>query len=388
MTRKRASRLAHLTGIGVDRAGDAADQLQDPSILRMENLDTDLPLPSGVIEASRQAIGRDDCNSYLPFLGMRQLRQEVAALQYRLTGIPYDWNSTTIMCADGMSGVLNVLLALVDPGDEVLLPDPVYSGLVNRVFLAGGIPIFVPCEKQGEIWKLNVSALANAISRRTKMFLMMSPVMPSGCVFSRNDWEILCEACLEADAWMLYDSAMERILFDNVEHIHPASFPGMAERTIIAGSVSKEYRMIGWRIGWVVAPPPVTNDIALVTIANAVCAGGIAQPGALAALQASDSDLSGAVMELQNRRDALLLELNGYDIVRPQGGWSLLMDISRLGISSAKAADRLLKMGKIAVTPMTGWGSKRANDFIRFVYSNEPVERLRGMRSRVDAALQ
>jgi aspartate/methionine/tyrosine aminotransferase len=181
---------------------------------------------------------------------------------------------------------------------------------------------------------------------------------------------------------------MERILFDDVPHFHPASFPDMASRTITVGAVSKEYRMIGWRIGWIVAPPEVVNDIGLVTISNVACPVGIAQAAAVAALRAPDSELASAALKWQRRRDIVLQELAGLPIVKPQGGWSLLMDVSKFGLNAVEASKRLFDAGRIAVTPMSGWGSLRSDNFIRLVFSNEPVHRLLGLRRRVIGALE
>lgn len=180
---------------------------------------------------------------------------------------------------------------------------------------------------------------------------------------------------------------MERILFDGAEHVHPASFPGMADRTITVGSVSKEYRMIGWRVGWIVAPPAIINDIGLVNISNVVCPVGIAQTAATLALRTPDADIAAATAAWQHRRDVLLQELAGFPIVKPQGGWSMLMDVSIFGLTGAEASARFLARSKIAATAMTGWGSKRSDHFLRLVFSNEPVHRLRGLRARVEAAL-
>jgi len=160
----------------------------------------------------------------------------------------------------------------------------------------------------------------------------------------------------------------------------------MAERTITVGSVSKEYRIIGWRVGWIVAPPKIINDIGLVTISNVVCPVGIAQKGATAALRAPDSDIASATEEWRRRRDKILEELQGLSVIKPQGGWSMLMDTSTFGLTGAEFSRRLLENGQVAATAMAGWGSKRSDDFIRFVFSNEPVERLTGLRDRIDAA--
>ena len=381
------SRLAGMAGIGVDRMGNLADQSGDPEILRLENLDTDLRPPAGVVETTQRAATEDVANSYLPFLGMDSLRRAAAALVSRTSGVDYDWNASTIITAGSLTGILNVLLATLEPGDEVLLPDPIYIGLINRVRLAGGVPVYVPCEVEDGVWKLDRDRLAEVVTAKTQVFLMMSPTMPAGAVFSRDDWAAICDACRQADAWMLYDSAMERILFDGAEHVHPASFPGMAERTITAGSVSKEYRMIGWRVGWIVAPPAIVDDVGLVNISNVVCNVGIAQAAATVALETPDSDVADAVNRWQRRRDVILEELAGYPVVKPEGGWSMLMDVTGYGLTGAEASERLLEKGKIAATPMTGWGSSRSDGFVRFVFSNEPAARLRGMRRRVEAAL-
>ena len=381
------SRLAGMAGIGVDRMGSLADQSQDGALLRLENLDTDLRPPPGVEEATRQAVGEDDANSYLPFLGADSLRQAAAALVSRLSGVEYDWRHSTIVSAGGLNGILNALLALLEPGDEVILTDPIYIGLVNRVRLAGGVPVFAPYQIEDGVWRLDRERLRLAVTAKTKVLLMMSPSMPTGAVFTRQDWDSICATCRAADAWLLYDSAMERILFDGLDSLHPAAFPGMAQRTITVGAVSKEYRMIGWRIGWIVAPPAIIDDIGLVSISNVVCPVGIAQAAATVALQAPDTDIAAASAEWQNRRDTILQELEGFPIVRPQGGWSMLLDVSGFGLTGAQASQRLLEKGKIAATAMTGWGSERSAHFVRFVFSNEPVRRLRGLRERVEAAL-
>lgn len=381
------SRLHGMTGIGVDAVGDRADRAADPRVLRLENLDTDLPPPPGIVEATRRAAGTDAANSYLPFMGSDLLRQAAAEHVSRLAQVTYDWRRSVMISAGGLNGILNCLLALLEPGDEVIMPDPIYIGLINRVHLAGGVPVFVPYQIIDGVWCFDRAALSRTVTPRTKVFLMMSPAMPTGAVLTRDDWLAIAAACVDAKAWLLYDAAMERILFDGVGYVHPASLPGMAERTITVGAVSKEYRMIGWRIGWIAAPLAIANDIALVTISNVVCPVGIAQDAAALALTAPASDLAAATLELAHRRDVLLTELAGLPVVKPLGGWSLLMDCRALGYTAAALATRLLTHGQIAATPMTGWGGSRSGDFIRFVYANEPTARLTGIRAKIDRAL-
>ncbi len=380
------SRLAGMAGIGVDRLGALADGAADPEVLRLENLDTDLPLPAGVVEATREAVGRDDANSYLPFLGTDELRRQACRIVSESSGVAYDWRRSTILAAGGLNGILDVLLAILEPGDEVVLPDPIYIGLVNRVRLAGGVPRFVRCEVRGGRWRLDRESLDGAVSGRTRAFLMMSPAMPSGAVLDREDWEAVAGACRAAGAWLLYDSAMERLLFDGLAPIHPASCQGMAERTITIGSVSKEYRMIGWRVGWIVAPAGIIDDVGLVSISNVVANVGIALAGAAVALSSERPGIRAATAELERRRDVLLDQLAPYAAIRPEGGWSLLLDATSFGLSGREASDRLLERGKVAATPMTGWGSERSAGYLRLVFSNEPVERLRQVGERFRAA--
>jgi aspartate/methionine/tyrosine aminotransferase len=155
---------------------------------------------------------------------------------------------------------------------------------------------------------------------------------------------------------------------------------------VIVGSVSKEYRMIGWRIGWVTAPVSILQDIAKVHIYNVVTPPGIAQSGAIAALQSSSESLSACISEWQQRRDAILQQLHDFPITPAAGGWSMLMNVKKFGYDSLQASRLLLERGKVAATPMKNWGEKNGDDFIRFVFSNEPVERLNTLRDRVHRA--
>ena len=236
-------------------------------------------------------------------------------------------------------------------------------------------------------WRLDLDALAGAASGRTKAVLTMSPSMPSGIVHTAAEWQAIADVVQGTGAWLLHDAAMERILFRAAPVLHPASLPGLAERTVTVGSVSKEYRMIGWRVGWIVGPSEIMAAIGLVSLTNVVCQVGIAMPGAAAALNAEDDGIAAAVAEWQARRDVILAELSDLPVVRPDGGWSLLIDTAALGMMPAEASQRLFENGKIAATPMTGWGSDDlAGRYLRFVFANEPCDRLAGLRARVRAA--
>jgi aspartate/methionine/tyrosine aminotransferase len=379
--------VAHIPGIGVDRMGNAADAAGASEMLRLENLDTDIAPPTTAIEATLAAVRRDDANSYLPFLGIHTLRRAAAERVSGVAGRSYDPETECIVSAGGLSGVLNALLALLEPGDEVIITDPAYAGLLNRIRLAGGVPHLVPLVVIGGRWRLDLGALAGSVTPRTRVILTMSPSMPSGIVHTREEWEAIAAVAERSDAWILHDAAMERILFTGAPVIHPASLDGLAERVITVGSVSKEYRMIGWRVGWVVGPAPVMKDVGLVSLSNVVCQVGIAMPGAAAALTAGDDGVAAATAEWKARRDVIVDGLSDLPVVVPDGGWSLLIDTRALGMDPADASARLFREGAVAATPMTGWGdATRAGRYLRFVYANEPVARLSDLRERIRKA--
>jgi aspartate/methionine/tyrosine aminotransferase len=381
------SRLAHLSKIGVEQMGDLADALKDPAVLRLENLDTDLRPPQAALEFTKRAVDDDTANSYLPFLGRDATRQAAADLVARQSGQTYDWKTECVISAGGLSGILNVLLATLEPGDEVLMTDPIYVGLVNRVRLAGGVPRYVPLIPTLEGWQLDLEALGKIDPRPVRAALLMSPSMPSGAVFDRDEWQALVDFCRRADCWLINDAAMERILYDGRSVIHPASFDGMRDKVVTVGAASKEYRMIGWRVGWVVGPARLMADVARVSISNVVCQTGIAMGAVAAAINAPDDGIAASVAEWQRRRDVLLDELRDYTVIPPHGGWSMLLDVSQLGFDGATASRRLLEVGKIAATAMTHWGSPGSDQYVRFVFANEPVERLRGIAQAVHRAL-
>ncbi|MGI5156635.1 pyridoxal phosphate-dependent aminotransferase [Microbispora sp. CA-102843] len=382
------SRLRDIPGIGVDVVGDAADAADDPELLRLENLDTDLRPPAVAIEATRAALDDDAANSYLPFQGRRSLRAAAAAHVSRVAGRSYDPGTECVSVAGGLNGVLNTLLATVEPGREVVLCDPVYAGLVNRVRLAGGVPRFVPARATAEGWTLDPEELAAAVTGRTAAVLMMSPLMPTGLVLDDRHWAALAAACERHDAWLIYDAAMERIRFDGRPPSHPAARDDLAGRTITVGSASKELRLIGWRVGWVVGPAAVLADIRLVGLTNVVCQVGIAQEAVAAALDAPDAeaDVAAATAVWGRRRDTVLRELAGYPVVPPHGGWSALVDTRPLGLTPAELSRLLFERGRVAATPMDGWGPSGTH-YLRLVFANEPVERLAGLGERFRRAV-
>jgi aspartate/methionine/tyrosine aminotransferase len=378
------SRFAQVQPFDIDRVAAAAGA--DPEVLRMENLDTDVPPPPVAVAATRESLAAGTGNSWLPFTGLPVLCEAIAADLRTRTGLEYDPVRQVVITSGGTSAVMPTLLATTEPGDPVVLTDPTYAGLLQRVRLSGARPHLVPLRVDGGLWRLDRDALAEV--RAAAALLLMSPSMPSGVVLDREDWEEVARVCERTGAYLIYDAAMERIVFDGHPRINPCRVAGLAERTIIVGSMSKEYRMIGWRIGWIAGPADIMSRIMVAVIYNTTVASGFHQLGAAAALtDPSGAGVAEAVAEYQARHDTVLGRLAGLPVVRAAGGWSCLVDAEPLGLTAAELSARLLHRGRIAATPMTAWGETVASRYVRLVFSNEPVERLAELRTRFEAAL-
>src|SRR5918999_4587231 len=285
-------RMAAIPGFGIDRVAAAVGR--DPEVLRLENLDTDLLPPEEALRATREAVGLDDANSWLPFTGKAELRRAVADQVEGRSGVAFDPETQVVItCGEG-DAMVDALFVTTDPGDEVILTHPTYAGMINRVRIVGAVPRLVPLRPVDGEWRLDTEALAAAVTARTRAIFVANPGMPTGNHLNDEEWKAIASICVEGDVWLVYLAWMERILFDRRQYRHPASLPGMAGRVIHVGSVTMEQRMIGWRIGWVVCPPELGDDAARAHIYNGLTAGGIAQAGAVAALQAPPEDLAGA----------------------------------------------------------------------------------------------
>ena len=226
-------RLNDIPGFNIDRVAAAAGD--DPDVLRLENLDTDLPPPAEAIEATRAAIGTDDANSWLPFTGRDDLKEEVAAFIERRGGPRYDGRrEIVITCGEG-DAMLDALFCLTDPGDEVIVADPTYAGMINRVRLVGAVPRLVPLGVADGEWRLDLDALSSAVTARTRVVFVNNPSFPTGWVASGEEWDAIASLCREHDIWLLYLACFEGVLFDGRTVTHPAALDGMRDRTVTVG---------------------------------------------------------------------------------------------------------------------------------------------------------
>jgi len=360
---------------------------QRPGSFRLENADTDLAPPAHAIQATRDAVGVDRYNSYLPLHGLPELRQAIGERYRTDLGLRYDPDGEVVVTSGVGEAMLDVLLSYVNEGDRVLMTNPTYNGMAQRVRLAGGVQVFAD-QVEARGWHLDPSDLRRA-AKGCKVIFYGSPSMPTGVVFSRAETEALAEAAVENDALIVFNGAVDKVLYDGKSVINPATLLGLWERTITVGCVTKNYNMVGWRIGWAVGPRELLKPVHDIHIFNGIMASGYSEAGAAAALSGPQEYVSASAQTYQRRRDALIRRLRtieGLRLVVPDGGYFFIANIEALGVSARDFCRRLLDEEDVAITPMNAWGADDFGDHhVRFIFTNEPETRLVEAANRIAA---
>jgi len=356
-----------------------------PGSFRLENADTDLAPPAHAIKATRDAVGVDRYNSYLPLHGLLELRQAISERYRADLGLSYDPDGEVVVTSGVGEAMLDVLLSYVNEGDRVLMTNPTYNGMAQRVRLAGGVQAFTN-QVESDGWHLDRSDLRRA-AKGCKVIFYGSPSMPTGVIFTREETDALAEAALENDALVIFNGAVDKVVYDGKSVINPATVPGLRERTITVGCVTKNYNMVGWRIGWAVGPRELLQPVHDIHIFNGIMASGYSEAGAVAALAGPQDYVSASVQTYQRRRDALIARLrkiDGMRLVVPDGGYFFIADIRAFGVAAADFCRRLLEEEDVAITPMNAWGADDFGDHhVRFIFTNEPEDRLIEAANRI-----
>jgi aspartate/methionine/tyrosine aminotransferase len=361
-----------------------------PGSFRLENADSDLAPPAHAIKATRDAVGVDRYNSYLPLHGLPELREAISERYRADLGLQYDPDGEIVVTAGVGEAMLDVLLSYVNEGDRVLMTNPTYNGMAQRVRLAGGVQVFAN-QLEADGWHLNAADIRK-MARGCRVIFYGSPSMPTGVVLRRDETDWLCEAAVENDALVLFNGAVDKLVFDGRAVVNPATLPGLRERTIIAGSVTKNYNMVGWRIGWAVGPRELLKPVHDVHIFNGIMASGYSEAGAAAALAGPQQYVAESVQTYQLRRDALIARLRaieGMRLVVPDGGYFFIANIEAFGVTARDFCRRLLAEENVAITPMNAWGADDFGDHhVRFIFTNEPEDRLVEAANRIAAFVE
>jgi aspartate/methionine/tyrosine aminotransferase len=381
----RSKSLFHMTMADM---ADLADRRS--GAIRLENADAFLAPAPHVVQATRTAVGVDRYNSYLPLQGLPELRRAIVDRYAADYNLHYDADGEVIVTCGTGEAMLNVLLSYVNPGDRVLLTNPTYNGMAQRVRLADGVQVFTDLvEARG--WRLDLASVRE-LAAGCGVIFYGSPCMPTGTVFTDEETTTIAEAARAADALVVFNGVVDKIVFDGRRVIHPAALPGMRERTITVGAVTKNYNMMGWRIGWVVGSRELLRPVHDVHIFNGIMPSGFAQAGAAAALTGPQDAVTATVATYQRNRDVLLQGLAtipGVQAHAPEGGYFFIANIGALGVTSKEFCERLLEEEDVATTPMVAWGRDDfGSQHVRFIFTNEPEERLREAATRIAAFVQ
>ena len=336
----------------------------------------DTEVPAVVVEGAIQAI-RQGRNIYTRLDGIAPLREAIARKLQRDNGLTVD-PASEVLVASGATGALYAaLLALLDPGDEVILFEPFYGYHLNTLEALRIKAVTVPLEVGG--WELDLDLLRAAITPRTRAVMVNSPSNPSGKVFSRNELEAIAEIAAEHDLFLFTDEIYEYFLYDGKEHISPATLPGMAERTISVSGLSKTFSITGWRIGYLTASSRWLPSIAYFHDLTYVCAPSPLQYGSAAGLlELPVTFYENLSIEYQAKRDMLCSALTdaGLPPFVPAGAYYVLADVSSLPGATAKEKARTLlrESGVAAVAGTAFFHEGRGENLMRFCFAKRDNE--------------
>jgi len=313
----------------------------------------DFPTPSHIVGAAKEALD-DGYTKYTPAPGIKDLREAIAEKSQKDNKIPA--KPQNVIVAPTKHTLFMTCMALLDRGDEALIPDPGWVSYGPMVTLAGAKPVPIrAADEDGFV--PTAETVAAAITPHTRLLMLNSPSNPGGSVYSRDEMRALADLAKDHDLIVVSDEIYEKILYEG-EHVSPASLDGMFDRTVTVHGFSKTYAMTGWRLGWLVAPTPLYKEIVKVQEHTITCATAFAQKAGVAALRGPTAPLEAMVKEFRARREIVMAELAKIDRMstdRPRGAFYVFPKVD-VDLDSAALCELILKEASVAVTPGTAFG--------------------------------
>jgi aminotransferase len=311
----------------------------------------DFPAPAAIKNAACEAI-QADVNQYAVTWGARPLREAVAREFTRRYGLPVVPDEQVTICCGSTEAMMSTMMAIIDPGDEVIVFEPFYENYGPDAILSGATPRYVTLHEPD--WSFDADELAAAFNNKTKAIILNTPNNPTGKVFSRAELETIAALCRKWDAIAISDEIYEHIIYDGHAHVPIATIEGMAERTVTINGLSKTYSVTGWRVGWTISPASLTGAIRKVHDFLTVGAPAPLQEAGAVALGLPDQYYVDMAVNYRKRRDVLLdiLERNHFTCFKPYGAYYIMTDISVFGFSNdVEFARYLVKEIGVAAVP-------------------------------------
>jgi len=329
------------------------------------------------VEAAHQAMLRGETH-YTPTAGIPDLRRAIANKLRDFNGIQADPASEILVTTGGVGGLGLALLALVDPGDDVIIPDPSWPNYQTQSLIPGGRVINLPLREE-EGFKVRAEAVEALLTPRTRVLFINTPGNPTGAMLEREELLELGELARSEQFYIVLDEVYEHIVYDENRHFSLASDSRYFPWVVTVNSFSKTYAMTGWRLGYSAGPAEVIKAMTLMSEAYVSCAPSFCQYAGIAALTGSQEPVQEMVRNYANRRDLLcrgLEEIPGISALRPKGALYVFANISSTGLSSRQAAERLLREAGVCTVPGTGFG-QGGEGYLRlcFAVSSQDLER-------------
>ncbi len=372
--------------IGVETAFDVLVQArrleaEGRSVVHLEIGEPDFDTPRHIVEAAHRALD-EGWTHYGPTQGYPDLREAIASYICRTRGVPVGAQNVAVV-PGGKPIIFFALLALIEPGDEVIYPNPGFPIYESMIRYAGGVPVPMPLvESRG--FSFDLDLLREKIGAKTKVLILNSPQNPTGGIIPAEDVEAIAGLVRDRDMMVLSDEIYSRIVYD-APAVSIATFPGMLEKTIVLDGFSKTYAMTGWRIGYGVMPEWLVDAVNKLMVNSNSCTASFTQRAAVAALTGPQDAVNRMVAEFRRRRDAFCAGLNtlpGFRCALPGGAFYAYANIEGTGIPAKQLADRLLHSAGVACLSGTAFGMY-GDGYLRFSYANsyenlmEAVERIR-----------
>lgn len=348
------------------RALEAAGQ----KIIHLEIGEPDFPTPANICDAGKRAIDAG-WTHYTPSAGLPDMRKAVAEYVTRTRGVPVT-PEETIITPGGKTVIFFTAMALLDPGDEAIFPNPGYPIYESMINFLGATPVPLPIREEND-WDFDPAELERLLSPKTKLVILNSPANPTGGVMSAGTMERVAAALRDKapQAMVLADEIYSRHIYEG-EHLSILSLPGMKERTILLDGLSKTWAMTGWRVGFAVAPPWIINAMTKLATNDYSCVASFAQIAAIEALSGSQAAVDGMLAEFCKRRDVIVKGLNaipGFSCKTPKAAFYAFPSIKKTGMKSKALSELLLTKAGVACLPGTAFGAFGEN-YLRFSYAN------------------
>jgi aminotransferase len=371
-------RMAQVPSSAIRRFFDILNELDD--VISLGIGEPDFVTPDHICQAGIASLNQGRTR-YSSNAGDIRLRELIANKLSELYGIRYDPETEIVVTIGASEAILDAMIAVLDPGDEVIIPQPCFVSYVPSAVFAGGVPVPVDTSLDNE-FAVTADEIEARITPRTKMVFLSYPSNPTGAVVSRQEMLRISRVAQEHDLLVLSDEIYDRLVYDT-EHVCVASLPGMWERTLHIGGFSKSYAMTGWRIGFIAGPRELMQAVAKVHQYAIMCAPTMAQYAAMQALKEGEPDVQRMVSEYDRRRQLIVRGFNsmGLPTLEPRGAFYCFPKVSGLRMDDEEFAERLLMEERVALVPGSAFGAT-GKGHVRVCYA-APIEQIEEALTRI-----